>query len=132
RLRDVGQLRLAGEPPRTLGPGFVGHLDGHSVQPATQTRCTDRAGLPGENDKSRLKGVLRVVGVTEHATTDAEHHWPEPADDARERLTVAGRDVPAQQLGIGERIDPLPDTAEAVQSSGNRIGHRLASSWVAR
>jgi hypothetical protein len=51
--------------------------DGNAIEPVTQelTR-SERSRAPRQNEKGRLKGILRRVEVTEHHPASSQDHWP--------------------------------------------------------
>jgi hypothetical protein len=92
-------------------PGACGGAEGHLVQPGAQRIAhPETAGLLDQHQEGRLKGVLRVVRVGQHAPADSQDHRSMPLEQRGEgevgSLASAGR-KPLQKLPVGQ----LPDRA---------------------
>ena len=116
--RDV--VRVAG----SVGGGLVGHRGspplvlpasggvrpgprrdprGRAEQPARhRLPLLDRARPPDQCEERRLKGILGVVRVVEHAPAEPQHHRPVPRHQRLERRILAVEEPP-QQLAVGQR-----------------------------
>ena len=71
---------------------------GHFVKPTSQNPAIpDRAPLPRQHEKCRLKHVLRIVMLVQHMTTNPQHHRSVAIDQSPERFLRLGF-LAAQEL----------------------------------
>ena len=94
------RLRAAAERAAERGP------QRHLVQPRPQRVAhPEAAGLAHQHQERGLKGILRVVRISQDAPADAQDHRPMPLHQGGERLfgriTPLGRE-PLEQLPIGQ------------------------------
>ena len=92
-----------------------------------------RSRLPGQDQKRRLKGVFRLMGIPQHVAADVENHGTVPVDEQLERgasCFIVIRDEAIQQIAIG----PFASHAELEQGSdglhdrrSGTIPHRQAT-----
>ena len=61
--------------------------------------------LVGQDEESRLEGILGVVAMTQHAVADAQNHRTMPAHQRRERRLFASTNKPLQQFSIGQGVE---------------------------
>ncbi len=124
-------------------PCFLGRPDRDAIEPVRQLLApADRSGPPRQDEKGRLKGILRVVRIGQHPATDAQNHRAMAMDQDSERIlgdvSFAGQES-LQQLGLGhaaerpqgvERLDLSED--DLCRSSLHRLtlsGRPLVSSF---
>jgi len=68
------------------------------MEPTSQDPAiTDRAPLPRQHEKGRLKCVLRIVMLVEHVATNSQHHRSVPFNQRPERFLRLGL-LSAQEL----------------------------------
>ncbi|MBI1831634.1 MAG: hypothetical protein HYR84_09315 [Planctomycetes bacterium] len=83
------------------GPGANRGLIGDAVQPiADQLARPNRGRLANENQERRLKGILGIVEIAEHAQAYAEHHRTVAAHQQLERPFLLATEEGVQQLPI--------------------------------
>jgi hypothetical protein len=80
-----------------------------TVEPSSQRIGHPDVGRPLDQDQEgRLKRVVGILGVGEHAAADAEHHRSVPLDEDRKRqfprLVAAGTEQ-LQKLPVAQRPD---------------------------
>ena len=66
-----------------------------------------RRSIARQNQKGRLKSILGVLLVPQHAPADVKHHWPVAMDEAGESLSVAAALKRQQQLFIAFLVAEL-------------------------
>jgi hypothetical protein len=72
-----------------LRPQFESDAVGHLVQPTPDgLMLAQGTGLSGQGEKSRLKGVLGVVVLSQHTLTDPKHGRAMPPDQGLERCRM--------------------------------------------
>ena len=112
------------------GPRIECGAAGDAVEPARQLfPPRDRRRFPGQHEKCRLKGILGLVSVPQHAPADAQDHHAMPLDQSRERRLrgfIAAGDKPLEKLCIAE-LPGRPAMEQRVQVSRylsrRRTGH---------
>src|SRR5207248_8871619 len=78
-----------------------------------------------QHEERRLKRVLDVGLILEHAAADAQDHRPVPGDEGLERRLVTPFQVALQQLPLGETGNRLaPEDAPEVRKRQPVIPHR--------
>jgi hypothetical protein len=61
----------------------------------------DPSGSTGQQQKSGLEGILCILSVAEHSSTNAKHLWPMSAEQFGKRGPVPVGGESTEQLGIG-------------------------------
>jgi hypothetical protein len=88
-------------PPCRAAFGFHGRAKGYSVQPLGQgLRLADGPVVPGQDEKSSLEGVFRVLFVVEHAPAHPQHHRPVAGDQDGKGGLIATVDEIVQELAV--------------------------------
>src|ERR1700722_8245481 len=78
------------------------HAMGDAVTEARQRRVlADAREILGEQEESRLEGILRILLLLQDPPTDAIHHRSVALDDGLEDLRVAFADEPGDQFPVG-------------------------------
>ena len=109
-----GRLMLL-TPDRSL-PRFQCRPPGHAEQPACQrTPFADRARFAGKDQKGGLKGVFRVVIVSQHSPADAEHQPAVPAHQQGKRPFVALAEEAHDHLAPRPRCLPQAGARDAIR-----------------
>ena len=76
---------LVSPPPRSARPLGARHPQRHAVQPRRNRDLpADRPGPAGQDQKRRLKRILGLVRITQHAPAHLEHHRPMARQQDRE------------------------------------------------
>src|SRR5262249_61230954 len=87
--------------------------------PPPGPRQPARACPPRQHQEDSLKGVLRVLLVTQQAPADAEDHRPVTGNQQRKRGLVALAGEPRQQLPVGQGTEFRP--TEPARLSEDRV-----------
>jgi hypothetical protein len=106
RIPHRNRPPLGRPPPTGRHAGADRGAAGDPMEPRTERVAhPERAGLPHQDQKGGLEGVLGVVVVAEDRAADPPDHRPVPLDQGREgrlgRLAAAGGES-LQQLTVGE------------------------------
>jgi hypothetical protein len=134
--RHLRRPTLVPPTSRGVGTGPDSNPVSHLVEPSAELPLRPcRAGLLGQNEKSRLERVFGVGRIAQNAPADGQHHGPVPRQDRRESRFVAPSREAIQKLSIGEtRRAPLgKQPLDLLESSPElRTGHDAGSSLLIR
>ena len=89
-------------------PRFEGDPIRDAVQPARERRVlADCGSLLREDEKGGLEGVFRIRPVSHHVAADVVNHRSMPIHEDVERVFIAIRPEPAEELLVGEPFASL-------------------------
>jgi hypothetical protein len=90
-------------------------------------------GFAGQDEKRRLKCILRVVMVAEHAPADAPDHWAMPPHESRECGFILVLQEAFKEMGVGLSCAVVDQdgSAEMVDDGAGRGDRHVASLRVA-
>jgi hypothetical protein len=122
-LRHGGNAPFSLPPRGGLGPGLAGDALSDRVQPASQrSRASKGAAPAGQDQEGCLEGILRSVGIAEHAPAHREHHGAMPLHQQGEGGFIALMEEMPQQIEVSEVVGGLcsADFAQRTQDVSER------------
>jgi hypothetical protein len=89
------------------------HLACHPMQPPVQAPLlTEASGLPGQHQERRLRGILGIIGIAQHAQTGPIDHRTVPRDQFRKCGVVAVRCVAFEEFPVGFELHDMTSLPE--------------------
>ncbi len=84
--------------------GFEGGASSDFIEPPGDDAARpNRASLPRQHEKSRLKRILRLLLMSQDTATNSQHHRPMPTNEIGESRFVPRDDEALQKLPIARR-----------------------------
>jgi len=102
RFGHFRERAFTNRSPGVRLPQLAGGVVCNAVKPlCEQIAGANARGLVGQNEKCRLKRVVRVRGVAEDSPAHTQHHRPVPSHDGRKRLFVSQANEQVEKLPVG-------------------------------